>query len=71
MTYVIPNFRTKKALREAVEKGEEVRAFEPGLGALPRGGGRVFIEGPHFPEPHRFYVQAEVDADGRVTKILK
>jgi hypothetical protein len=54
MTYCRPNFKTKKALREALMAGQEVEVFEPGLGTVPTDG-RVFLEGPHYPEPHRWY----------------
>ena len=32
MFYVSPNFKTKKALKEAVARGDAVRVFAPGLG---------------------------------------
>lgn len=69
MTYVRPNFKTKKALKTAIDNGETVVAFEPGLGTLPRTGGRIFLEGPHAPEPHKWYAQAMIDPQGNVTKI--
>ena len=35
MTYASINFKTKKAFREAVERGEVVTLYEPGLGRAP------------------------------------
>lgn len=66
-----PNFRTKKALREAVDAGREVSIFQPG----PWGGnepedGTVTLEGPHYPEAHRWYARVRVEG-GRVVKVLK
>lgn len=66
-TYVRPNFRTKKALKEALQNGEPVTLFKPGLGTLPENG-TVFLEGPHYPEPHRWYAQGEVQ-DGKLVKV--
>ena len=38
MTYASINFRTKKAFREAVERGEVVTLRQPGLGPTPTEG---------------------------------
>lgn len=65
--YVSPNFKTKKALKEAVARGERVTVFAPGLG-LPVTNGNNTIEGPHYPEPHRWYAVVECK-DGVVTKV--
>jgi hypothetical protein len=46
--YVEPNFKTKKALKEAVKAGDQVTVFSPG--PFPAATeGRVSIEGPHYP----------------------
>ena len=66
--YVQPNFKTKKALKEAVAKGEPVEAFS--AGPFPcASNGQVSIEGPHFPKPHTWYAQVLVK-DGLVVKVL-
>lgn len=65
--YTIQNFKTKKALKDAVAAGTKVRLFAPGLGA-PKQNGTEFVEGPHYPEPHRWYAQVEVK-DGVVVKV--
>jgi len=54
MTYVSPNFKTKKELKEAIKNGDPIRVFNPGIGSIPDTGD-VYLEGPHFPEPHRWY----------------
>ena len=66
--YVNPNFKTKKALREAVQREERVTVFAPGLGT-PVVNGIETIEGPHYPEPHRWYARVQM-TDGVVTKVL-
>ena len=54
------NFKTKKALIEAVKAGREVRVYQPGGISLGETDGSVCIEGPHFPEPHRWYASAVI-----------
>ena len=57
--YTDVNFQTKKALKEALASGREIRCFSPGPFPCPEQG-RVTLEGPHFPEPHRWYAVADV-----------
>jgi len=58
MAYTIENFKTKKALKEAVKEEKEVRCYNPGLGPdLTYHTGTVYLEGPHYPEPHKWYAQ--------------
>lgn len=65
--YTDTNFPTKKALKEAVAAGKEVRLFAPGLGQ-PKVNGTDFVEGPHYPKPHSWYAQVEM-RDGVVVKV--
>jgi hypothetical protein len=65
--YASINFKTKKALKEAVAKGEHVTVFAPGLGEPKRNGVEI-IEGPWYPEPHRWYAQVSV-LDGRIVNV--
>jgi hypothetical protein len=60
--YTVRNFRTKKALIEAVESGDSVATFQPGYDRVPTFDGRITLEGPHYPEPHRWYAGATVKA---------
>jgi hypothetical protein len=67
--YTTKNFRTKKALKEAVAAGDRITVFQPG----PFGGnepteGITFLEGPHYPEAHKWYAQAELRA-GIIVKV--
>lgn len=66
--YVTTNPRTKKALREAVARGERIEVFSPGPFPAKRDGVET-VEGPHYPEPHRWYARVQV-VDGVVTKVL-
>jgi hypothetical protein len=76
--YTTRNFKTKKELKEAVaahgaccafdrECDKAVRLFAPGLGTL-KTNGTEYVEGPHYPAPHRWYAQVEVK-DGIVVKV--
>lgn len=65
--YTRRNFKTKKALKEAVAAGESVEVYQPG-GLFPsQTDGSIVIEGPHYPEPHRWYAQATIK-DGVIVK---
>jgi hypothetical protein len=57
--YCVKNFRTKKELIAAVKSGEVVQVFQPGPFPAVRDG-RGAVEGPHYPEPHRWYASVEV-----------
>ncbi len=68
MAYVNPNFKTKKALKEAVVAGDHVEVFSPGPFRCQENG-RETIEGPHYPKPHSWYASVEVK-EGRVVKVI-
>ena len=79
--YTVRNFRTKKELKAAVEAyntlspidgqrmGRGVTYYQPG----PFGGNEprdaIFcVEGPHFPEAHRFYATCTAK-DGVIVRV--
>ena len=66
--YTVKNFKSKKALREAVAAGEQVDTFQPGGFFPATRDGNITLEGPHYPEPHRWYAQATV-VDGIVQSV--
>lgn len=57
--YTDINFKTKKALKEAVASGQRITVYQPGPfpGAT---NGRITLEGPHYPEPHKWYASATI-----------
>ena len=67
--YTERNFKTKKALKQAVQAGERVTYYQPGPfgGNEPRDG-TIYVEGPHYPEPHRWYAACEVK-DGVIVDV--
>jgi len=96
--YTDRNFKTKKALKEAVAArlaylaaqklaadtgpmtvgaiiGAQIRpanpvtVYQPGpFGGNPPTSGRIFLEGPHYPEPHRWWSSAILE-NGEVVKV--
>jgi len=72
--YVSPNFKTKKQLKEAIAANHHIEVFQPndmfgspGSPSVPQNG-TVFLEGPHYPEPHKWYAKGTMK-DGRLVKI--
>lgn len=66
--YTNINFPSKKALKEAVTSGQLVTTFQPG----PFPGttnGVAFLEGPHYPQPHKWYAKVILQ-DGAVVKVF-
>ena len=71
--YVNPNYASLKLLKDAVKAGDEVTVFSPGpcLDATfrPVDDSVVPVEGPHYPEPHKWYAQVKVEG-GRVVRVI-
>lgn len=72
--YVYPNFKSKKAFKEAIAAGKPVRFEDQSL----MGNGRDYTTftgkildgcGPHYPEPHRFYFNVVMEK-GKVIKVI-
>lgn len=67
------NFKTKKELKEAVKGGRKIGVFQPNdmfgnTEKVQKGKHTVYLEGPHYPKPHSWYAQAEVE-NGIITKV--
>ena len=67
MAYVSPDFKTKKALKEALKEGKFVTVYQPGLGTIPVNGS-IALEGPHFPRPHSWYAEGTME-NGKLVKV--
>lgn len=65
--YTNINFKSKKEFKQAVADGKKITLFAPGLGT-PAVNGRDFVEGPHSPQPHKWYAQVEMK-DGFVVSV--
>ena len=65
--YTDIDFKTKKALKEAVNSEKQITTYQPG-GMFPATrNGKITLEGPHYPKPHSWYASAEV-IDGVIVK---
>ena len=61
MSYVDPNYKTKKEFIAAVNAGVKHRTYNPS-GMFPTlQNGPDVIEGPHYPKPHKWYAQVRVE----------
>jgi hypothetical protein len=70
MAYTDTNFKSKKALKDAVKAGAKVGVFSPGpFGGPYNGRTNVGVEGPHYPKPHTWYATVAVDNDGYITAV--
>ena len=68
--YTTTNFQTKKALKDALSAGTPVQVYQPGpYNQGPVQQGIYAVEGPHYPQPHRWYARVKVE-NYLVTKIL-
>lgn len=67
--YTTKNFKTKKELKEAVARKEPVTYYQEGpfRGNEPLDG-KIYLEGPHYPEPHRWYAEA-IAIDGIIVAV--
>jgi len=68
--YTEKNFKTKKAVKEAIAAGEQIKVYQPGpFGTGTETGTQtVYLEGPHFPQAHKWYAKGQL-TDGILTKI--
>ncbi len=67
--YTTKDFKTKKALKDAVKEGEKVTVYQPGpFGGNEMTDGVVSLEGPHYPKPHTWYARATLK-DGFIVAV--
>ena len=71
MSYTDTNYRTKKAIKAALEAGKTVTVYQPGPYGSAVPDGTCYLEGPHFPEPHRWYASCKVKDGAIVPGTLK
>lgn len=67
--YTSVNFKTKKALKQSLEVGAKIGIWQAGpFGGNEPQNGTVYLEGPWYPEPHRWYASAVVE-NGYIVKV--
>lgn len=69
MAYTATNFKTKKAMKEAVKDGQEVEVYQPGPFGPDVKDGETSLEGPHYPAAHTWYARVEVK-NGVVVRVI-
>jgi len=67
MAYTSINFKTKKELKNAIDSGQQITTWSPGPFPVKQNG-RDVIEGPQYPQPHKWYAQVEV-VNGVIAKV--
>ncbi len=68
--YTNTNFRTKKQLKEAIAAGVgNLGVYQPGpFGGSEPSDGWVTLEGPHYPEAHKWYAKARL-VNGQIVEV--
>lgn len=69
--YTSRNFKSKKELKEAVASGQKLTVYQPNgdiFNIEPPSNGSVTLEGPHYPQPHRWYATAKL-TDGYIVSV--
>ena len=62
--YTSINFKTKKELVQALKDGKRVSVYQPNdMFGTPTANLSVALEGPHYPQPHRWYATATTNAE--------
>ncbi len=64
MSYTQRDFKTKKALKDALKNNERIILMDNGMVELPTDG-IVWLEGPHYPKPHTWYAKGTM-VEGRI-----
>lgn len=59
MAYTEKNFQSKKELKEALDSGKAIHCYSPG--PFPLKSGKITLEGPHYPQPHKWYATVTID----------
>lgn len=65
--YTDINFKSKKALKEALLAGKQITCYSPGPFPCKKEG-KITLEGPHYPESHAWYAEA-VLTNGIITSV--
>lgn len=71
MAYSSENFKTKKAFKDAVKAGSRITVYQPNgdlFGVKIPQNGVTHCEGPHAPQPHKWYAEVTLK-DGLVVAV--
>jgi hypothetical protein len=67
--YTSINFKSKKALKDALKAGAKLTVYAPCLGTVPFNG-ETTLEGPHYPKPHTWYARVMMK-DGIISRVIE
>lgn len=70
MAYTRINFKTKKALKEALASGQTIEVYQEGPFGPGVKDGICYLEGPHYPAPHTWYGKVTVK-EGKIVGGVK
>jgi len=65
--YTQIDFKSAAALKRALNAGEKIRCYSPGVFPCPTNG-TISLEGPHYPKPHTWYATGEMK-DGLLVSV--
>ncbi len=68
MAYATGNPKSKAELKRWLADGRKVEVFSPGPYGC-KSDGEETLEGPHYPQPHRWYARVKVEG-GRIVKVI-
>ena len=65
MAYLSPNFKSKAEVKRAVARGERIPVWQMNNihDVTFEAGQTVYLEGPWYPQPHKWYAQAKLGDD--------
>jgi hypothetical protein len=65
MPYVRPNFKSKAEVKRAIARGERIPVWQYNniFNVTFEAGETVYLEGPWYPQPHRWYGKAKLGDD--------
>lgn len=69
MAYTEKDYPSKKALVEDFKLGNAIYCYQPGPFGPDLKPGKVYLEGPHYPKPHKWYAGGTVDENGRLLSV--
>ena len=58
--YTDINYKTKKALKEDLSQGKEITVYQPNAMFPSQRDGTIGLEGPHYPQPHKWYASCQI-----------
>ena len=71
MAYVRPNFKSKAELIRAITVGQRVQVWQMNnlFNRVFEAGEWITLEGPHYPQPHKWYAEAKLGDDLCIDKV--